>query len=158
MLARTLRANKRAQVLHADLLRDSADAPLLGFILMIDPFREDKGAARLVPGSQHWPDLPDDRVLDLYAPHAEEVLGGGKPGSMIVFNAEVWHGHTVNTTTCVRRSAQGYSVRRNVKAGFDFAHRYSIPGADQSPSLGSIAASFQGLSPHKWLIIQPSVP
>src|SRR5262245_42848521 len=39
-LARTLRGRTPAQELHADLPRDSPDAPLLGFILMIDSFRE----------------------------------------------------------------------------------------------------------------------
>lgn len=123
LLARTLRAGTPAQALHADLPRDASDAPLLGFILMIDPFRDENGATRFVPGSQHWPDLPEDRMLDLRSPYPGEALSSGEPGSMIVFDAAVWHGHTANTTAHVRRSVQGYFVRRSAKAGFNFAHR-----------------------------------
>ncbi len=63
-LARTLRPNTLAQDLHADLMRDSPDAPLIGFILMIDPFRQDNGATRFVPRSHNWPDAPSDRLTD----------------------------------------------------------------------------------------------
>lgn len=37
--------------------RDSADWPLVGFILMIDEFRPDNGATRFVPGSHRWAGL-----------------------------------------------------------------------------------------------------
>src|SRR5262249_15443178 len=49
--ARTLRACSPAEDLHVDVRRDSADWPLLSFILMIDEFRPDNGATRFVPGS-----------------------------------------------------------------------------------------------------------
>jgi hypothetical protein len=48
-LTRTLRGGTPAQELHADLVRGSEDAPLVGFILMIDSFREENGATRFVP-------------------------------------------------------------------------------------------------------------
>lgn len=41
--ARTLRPGAHAQELHVDVPRDSADWPLLGFILMVDEFRPDNG-------------------------------------------------------------------------------------------------------------------
>ena len=66
-LARTLRPGAPSQELHADLARGSEDAPLLGFILMIDSFREENGATRFVPTSQHWTDLPCDRLVDTRA-------------------------------------------------------------------------------------------
>ena len=122
-LARTLRAGTPAQELHADLPRDSEDAPLLGFILMIDPFREENGATRFVPGSHHWHDLPSDRVLETRIKCPGEVLGCGEPGTMILFNAAIWHGHTANSTSRPRRSIQGYFVRRNARSGFDFRNR-----------------------------------
>jgi hypothetical protein len=40
LLARTLRAKTPAQDLHVDLPCDSKDAPMVGFILMIDPFQQ----------------------------------------------------------------------------------------------------------------------
>jgi Phytanoyl-CoA dioxygenase (PhyH) len=122
-LARTLRAGTPAQELHADLPRDSEDSPLLGFILMIDPFREENGATRFVPTSHHWAGLPCDRLSNTRAKYPGEVLGCGDPGMMILFNGAIWHGHTANVTLHARRSIQGYFVRRNARSGFDFRNR-----------------------------------
>lgn len=115
-LARTLRPGSAAQALHTDLTRDSADAPLLGFIFMVDPFREDNGATRFVPGSHNWPDLPSDTK----GSYPDEVLALGEAGSMIIFNGGIWHGHTANTSQDPRRSIQGYFVRRNARSGTEF--------------------------------------
>jgi hypothetical protein len=125
LLARTLRAGTASQELHADLPRRSEDAPLLGFILMVDPFREENGATRFVPGSQHWPNLPSQEMSDTRTAFPGEVLSCGQPGTMVVFDAAIWHGHTTNTTSHARRSIQGYFVRRDAKSGFDFANRLS---------------------------------
>jgi ectoine hydroxylase-related dioxygenase (phytanoyl-CoA dioxygenase family) len=114
-LARTLRAGTPAQELHADLPRDSDDAPLLGFILMIDPFRKDNGATRFIPTSHLWPDLPGDRLSNTRTIYPGEILGCGDPGTMILFNGAIWHSHTANVTPHPRRSIQGYFVRRNAR-------------------------------------------
>ena len=129
-LGRTLRANTPAQALHADLTRGSEDAPLLGFILMIDPFLEENGATRFVPGSHRWPGVPSDSLSDTRAKHPGETLGCGESGMMILFDAAIWHGHTANVTSRSRRSIQGYFVRRNVTQGFDF--RSSLPDQVQT--------------------------
>ena len=121
--ARTLRARTPAQELHADLPRGSEDAPLVGFILMIDSFREENGATRFVPTSHNWTDLPCDRLSDTRAKYAGEVLGCGESGTMIIFNGAIWHGHTANITQDSRRSIQGYFVRRSARSGFDFRNR-----------------------------------
>lgn len=122
-LGRTLRAGTPAQELHADLPRTSPDAPLLGFILMIDPFSETNGATRFVPGSHKWPNIPSDTLLDTRLPYPGEKLACDEAGSMLVFNAAIWHGHTANRSSFERRSIQGYFVRRNVTQGFDFRGR-----------------------------------
>jgi hypothetical protein len=122
-LARTLRGGTPAQELHADLARGSEDAPLLGFILMIDSFQEENGATRFVPTSHNWPDLPCDRLSGARAKYWGEVLGCGERGAMIIFNGAIWHGHTANVTPDSRRSIQGYFVRRSAQSGFDFRNR-----------------------------------
>jgi hypothetical protein len=122
-LARTLRGGMPAQELHADLARGSEDSPLLGFILMIDSFREENGATRFVPTSHNWTDLPCDRLSDTRAKYPGEVLGCGERGAMIIFNGAIWHGHTANVTSDSRRSIQGYFVRRSARSGFDFRNR-----------------------------------
>ena len=122
-LARTLRPETPAQELHADLVRGSEDGPLLGFILMIDSFREENGATRFVPMSHKWIGLPCDRLSDPRAKYPGEVLACGERGKMIIFNGAIWHGHTANVTPGSRRSIQGYFVRRNARSGFDFRNR-----------------------------------
>jgi hypothetical protein len=127
-LARTLREGTPAQELHADLARDSEDAPLLGFILMIDSFREENGATRFVPTSHNCIDLPRDRLSDARAKYSGEVRGCGECGTMIIFNGAIWHGHTANFTRDSRRSIQGYFVQRSARSGFDFRNRL-LPAA-----------------------------
>lgn len=49
---------------HVDVARNSADWPLVSFIVMIDEFRADNGATRFVPGSHFWPRTPADVMVD----------------------------------------------------------------------------------------------
>lgn len=123
LLARTLRPHSAAQELHVDVRRDSADWPLLGFILMVDGFRPDNGATRFVPGSHRWPGTPADTVPDLLAEHEGEVLAFGGAGSLLVFNGSTWHGHTANMSSGPRRSVQGAFIPRDGRAATDFASR-----------------------------------
>ena len=123
LLARTLNARTPAQDLHSDLPRGSADAPMVGFILMIDSFTGENGSTRFVPYSHMWPDLPADRMSDLRSDWQGQVLACGKGGSMIVFNGTVWHGHTANQTFQPHRSVQGYFVRRGARSGLNFSDR-----------------------------------
>jgi hypothetical protein len=123
LLGRTLRPGTPAQELHVDLPRDSADAPMVGFILMIDPFTPENGATRFVPSSQSWTDAPSDRLTDTRAFFPGEIRACGKSGSLIVFNGAIWHGHTANNTHEQRRSIQGYFVRREAQSGTDFSAR-----------------------------------
>lgn len=123
MLARTLRPGTAAQELHADLPRDDPARPMVGFILMVDPFRPDNGATRLVPGSHRWPQAPDAVLTDPRGPCAGEVLACGPAGALLVFDASVWHGHAANTSGAPRRSIQGYFVRRDAAPGPDLRAR-----------------------------------
>ena len=131
-LARTLRAGTPREELHADLPRGSEDAPLLAFILMIDSFRAENGATRFVPASHNWTDLPSDTRGTCPG----EVLGCGERGTMIIFNGAIWHGHTANATPDVRRSIQGYFVRRSARSGFDFRNRLPAAAHTRMSPLG----------------------
>lgn len=123
MLARTLRPGAAAQGLHADLRRDDPARPMVGFILMVDAFRPDNGATRFVPGSHRWAGLPEAVVADPGAAHAGEVLACGPAGSLIVFDASVWHGHGTNASGAPRRSIQGYLIPRGAPSGLDLRTR-----------------------------------
>ena len=84
--ARTLRSCSPAEELHVDVRRDSADWPLLGFILMVDGFRPDNGATRFVPGSHRWSSTPGETTPDLKDEHLGEVFACGSAGSLLIFN------------------------------------------------------------------------
>lgn len=123
MHARTLRPGASAQELHADVPRTSDAWPMVGLILMVDDFRADNGATRFVPGSQWWTAPLAEVIADCYAPHPREVVACGVAGSVILFNASTWHGHTANTSGAPRRSLQATFIPREGRPATDFQAR-----------------------------------
>ena len=121
--ARTLRPHTPAEDLHVDVQRDSADWPLLSFILIVDEFRPDNGATRFAPGSHRWSATPKDATSDVRVEHDEQMLACGKAGSLLIFNGSIRHGHTANASSGQRRSLQGAFIPRDGRAGTDFAAR-----------------------------------
>ena len=121
--ARTVRPHSRSGELHVDVRRDSADWPLLSFILMVDEFRPENGATRFVPGSHQWLGVPEDTISDPQSDYDGQILACGSAGSLLVFNGSAWHDHSANTSDKPRRSLQGAFVPRGGQAGTDFAAR-----------------------------------
>jgi hypothetical protein len=134
--ARTLLPGSPNQELHVDVQRDSADWPLLGFILMVDEFRPDNGATRFVPGSQWRSDTPMETVSDLQADCHGQVLACGDGGSLVIFSGSAWHSHTANRSDAPRRSIQGAFVPREGRAATDFA---SLVSAETRARLSEVA-------------------
>lgn len=120
--ARTLRPGAAVADLHVDVRRDSADWPLVAFILMIDAFRPDNGATRFVPGTHLSTAVPEGAGHPR-ADHEGHVLACGEAGSMIIFHGSVWHGHTANVSAQSRRSLQGAFIPRDGLSATDFAMR-----------------------------------
>jgi hypothetical protein len=121
--ARTLRPHSASGELHTDVRRNSVDWPLLSFIFMVDDFRPENGATRFVPGSHHWPRVPQDTLSDLRADYDGQVLACGPAGSLIIFNGSIWHDHSANRSGKPRCSLQGAFIPRDGHAGTDFAAR-----------------------------------
>jgi ectoine hydroxylase-related dioxygenase (phytanoyl-CoA dioxygenase family) len=118
MHARTLRPGLPAQDLHVDYKRDCRGWTMVGFIFMIDEFRNYNGATRFVPGSHLWSDVPTAPRGDRdQADYPGQALACGPAGSLILFNGSVWHGHTVNHSDEPRRSIQGAYIRRDAESG-----------------------------------------
>lgn len=123
LLARTVHPCAPAQALHVDFGRDAGGWPMIGFIFMVDEFRNDNGATRFVPGSHTWAATPVDAMTDPTADHEQQVLACGPAGSLIIYNGSVWHGHAANRTAEPRRSIQGSYIRRDATAAINQAAR-----------------------------------
>lgn len=141
-VGRTVRAASRSQELHVDVRRESADWPLLGFVLMVDDFRPDNGATRVVPGSHRLVETPEAVMPDVFADHPKQALACGVAGSLLVFNGSTWHGHTANTSSGPRRSIQGAFIPGKGRAATDFAAR--LP-AETRARLGPLARAVLAL-------------
>ncbi|MEO7916533.1 MAG: phytanoyl-CoA dioxygenase family protein [Dokdonella sp.] len=117
MIARTLHAGaSEMEALHVDVKQQENGWPLVGCILMIDAFDAENGATRFVPRSHLQPREPGDVMSNPRDFHEEQVLACGPAGSLIIFNASTWHGHTANTSNGQRRSIQAHFVSRESRA------------------------------------------
>lgn len=118
---RTLRPHSPSQGLHVDFKPDEERFPLLGFIFMVDEFREDNGATGFVPGSHRWSTSPVNSSGEALAGFEHQIQPAcGPAGSLIVFNGSIWHGHTANLSAMPRRSIQGAFIPRDAQAAIDF--------------------------------------
>jgi hypothetical protein len=109
MRARTLNAGAPPERLHVDVKHRASGWPLVGCILMVDSFDAANGATRFVPGSH----------LSEREPHEKEVSAVGPAGSIIIFNASVWHGYGANRSSRPRRSIQLHFCPREAEAAPD---------------------------------------
>ncbi len=103
------------QALHADWgkLETPGDYQVCNSIWLLDDFTPENGATRLVPGSHLLGATAAESMEDPRLPHPDEILLLGKAGDVIVFNAHVWHGGSLNTTDQPRRAMHGYFTRRH---------------------------------------------
>ena len=119
MRARTLNPGARTERLHVDVKHGADGWPLVGCILMIDAFEAENGATRFVPGSHLQPREPGDVMNNPEDAHDEQVLACGPAGSIIIFNASIWHSHGANRSDRPRRSIQAHFCRRDARASPD---------------------------------------
>ena len=111
--ARSIRPGAAAQAPHQDVAPGQDGWPLLGFILMIDPFEVENGATRFLPGSADLPALPEE------PPSSSLEYACGPAGSLLLFDGSVWHGHSANMTAHWRRSVQGALIPKGAAAAVD---------------------------------------
>jgi len=96
------------QGLHTDLPPRAAGQPPLAMtaIWMLDDFSTSNGATRVVPGSHRlWSPIPKSLAQPL-AHHPEERLIIGSRGSVLLFDAHLWHSGTRNQSGEPRRAVQ----------------------------------------------------
>jgi ectoine hydroxylase-related dioxygenase (phytanoyl-CoA dioxygenase family) len=122
---RTVQPGAVSQGLHVDVRPDEDAWPLLGFIVMVDEFREDNGATRFVPGS-HLAEPTSAREGNQRPDGDAPVLACGEPGSVIVYLGSTWHGYSANSSSSPRRSLQGAYIPRGGTAAVQWRSRLSL--------------------------------
>ena len=127
MRARTLHAGAPAEELHVDVKHQADGWPLVGCILMVDAFSAANGATRFVPGSHLQTREPGEVMNNPNDTHPEQVLACGPAGSIIVFNASVWHGYSANKSSTPRRSIAAHFVPRDATASPDDPSQRTLP-------------------------------
>jgi ectoine hydroxylase-related dioxygenase (phytanoyl-CoA dioxygenase family) len=102
-----------AQPLHCDAgaLPDERGYSVCNTIWLLDDFTAENGATRVIPGSQHWKQLPQEALSDPKTRHPQEVLLLAPAGSVVVMNTHAWHGGTANTTAGHRRALHIFYCR-----------------------------------------------
>ena len=80
-------------------------------IWLLDDFSKKNGATRIVPGSHHSGELPQNVLSNPEAPHPDELIIEAPAGSVFIFNSHAWHGGTTNHTDKSRRSIHSYFCR-----------------------------------------------
>jgi ectoine hydroxylase-related dioxygenase (phytanoyl-CoA dioxygenase family) len=105
--------NGVSQPLHADMgaIADDRGFWVCNSVWLLDEFTPDNGPLRVVPGSHHCRQLPQDALDDPLAPHPDEVTLTAPAGSVIVMNAHAWHGGLANQTDRPRRAIHAFFAR-----------------------------------------------
>jgi ectoine hydroxylase-related dioxygenase (phytanoyl-CoA dioxygenase family) len=82
---------------------------------MLDDFTAENGATRVVPGSHRWAKLPVEALADPAEAHPDQILVTGQAGSVVVFNAHLWHSGRNNGTDQPRHAVHAFFIRRDAK-------------------------------------------
>jgi ectoine hydroxylase-related dioxygenase (phytanoyl-CoA dioxygenase family) len=126
-----------AQRIHRDIRSYSGDMPLLlNTLVMLDAFLPENGATYMLSGSHTAAEKPSE--ADFYA-RAERALG--PPGSILMFNSNVWHAGGDNTTGQPRRSVTPMYCKPFIKPQFDYPR---VLGYDAGPSLKAYTRQVAG--------------
>jgi ectoine hydroxylase-related dioxygenase (phytanoyl-CoA dioxygenase family) len=110
---RSAKPGKGQQKLHADWKEGvkPMDFKVCNSIWLLDEFTNQNGATRVIPGSHLLQKVPAEVLEYPEAPHPEEVLILAPAGTVIIFNAHIWHGGTTNCTKLPRRAIHSYFCR-----------------------------------------------
>ncbi len=102
-----------AQRLHADWAQavSAGDYRVCNSIWLLDDFAAENGATRFVPGSHRWARLPEEEMSDSWQTHPDEQLLIAPAGTVVLFNAHLWHGGTENRSDLPRRAIHSYFCR-----------------------------------------------
>ena len=117
---------------HRDLRTYSGNVKLMAQLLvMLDDFTEENGATYLLDGSHRLPDKPTDE--EFFA-QARRALG--RPGSVVLFNSNLWHAAGVNRSRAPRRALTLAFTKPFIKQQLDYPRALGYERRDSfSPRL-----------------------
>ncbi len=75
-------------------------------------FTADNGPTRVVPGSHLWGAIPSKALEDTVTPHPKERKLIVPVGTVVIFNAHLWHGATANPERIPRANLTSFWSRR----------------------------------------------
>jgi ectoine hydroxylase-related dioxygenase (phytanoyl-CoA dioxygenase family) len=103
------------QPLHADMsaVADEHGPWVCNTLWMLDDFRLDNGALRVVPGSHRFGRLPAEVLADPLADHPDQVHVTGRAGSVVILNAHTWHAGAPNRSDHPRTALHAFYCRRD---------------------------------------------
>jgi len=104
------------QPLHGDWKKPRPDYPkvhVVNSLWALDDISPSNGAPRIIAGTHRRPELPEDVIDNVMAPHPDEIIWEAPAGSVLIFNAHTWHGGTDNNTGARRRLLHGYFTSRD---------------------------------------------
>ena len=105
------------QAFHADWRSgvEPGDYYVCNSMWLLDDFRVENGATRVVPGSHRSGKHPKDALEDAAQRHPEEIQLIAPAGTVIVFNSHLWHAGGLNQTDSRRHGMLAYYCRRDQK-------------------------------------------
>jgi hypothetical protein len=108
------------QDLHQDWGRRQPGEPahVANSLWLLDDFTPDNGATRIVPGT-HRLDGAELDAIDRSAEHPRQLTVQAKAGDVLVINAHLWHGGTINRSGLSRRVMHGYFTAREHRQQLD---------------------------------------
>jgi ectoine hydroxylase-related dioxygenase (phytanoyl-CoA dioxygenase family) len=119
--------NNYGSRIHVDSPRMIPNYPTnLGVIWTLDEFTEDNGGTYVLPGSHHTKLVPTNEIFEK---NSERILC--KRGSLIIFNARVWHRAGENKTNEFRHSLTMNICRPYMKQRMDWVRFIPASMTDQ---------------------------
>jgi hypothetical protein len=88
---------------------------MLNLLVMVDDFSIENGATRVLPGSHRLPERPPEDYLQAHA-----VPVTGQAGTVLVFDANLWHAASPNRNGEPRRALTLTCTRPFMKPQMDF--------------------------------------
>ncbi|MEM7130364.1 MAG: phytanoyl-CoA dioxygenase family protein [Chloroflexota bacterium] len=103
------------QRLHSDAPKhEPGDWHVVNSLILLDPYTEENGPTRVVPGTHRTGERPQDILDDPEAPYPGEIKVTAPAGAVVILNASVWHGGTQNVSGERRRVLHLSYTRRNL--------------------------------------------